>query len=190
MANVQHETLITANVHVPGYVQGSDPGGVGAGKLWTDTSGGTGFWVTKMRNIANTDWEPIGISGYSGSGQSGYSGYSGNSGFLGLSGYSGISGWSGDNPGTSGYSGYSGVAITYTYILPFIKTAAAPSGVLSVTHNLASQYNVVQICDDSDRLIVPDAVIFTDANSLSVDLTSYYAAMSGTWQVVIISGNG
>ena len=55
MANVQHESLITANLHPPGYVQASDPGAVGAGKLWTDTSGGTGYWVTKMRNIANSD---------------------------------------------------------------------------------------------------------------------------------------
>ena len=187
MANVQHETLITANVHVPGYVQGSDPGAVGAGKLWTDTSGGTGAWVTKMRNVGNTDWEVIGISGYSGLGQSGYSGISG-VGISGLSGYSGVSGWSGENPGTSGYSGYSGVAITYSYVLPFVKVDTAPSGVLSVSHNLGTQYNIVQVFDDSNRLIVSDAVILTDANSLSIDLSSYYATMSGTWRVTVISG--
>ena len=189
MANVQHESLITANVHVPGYVQGSDPGAVGAGKLWTDTSGGTGNWSTKMRNTANTGWEVIGISGYSGYGASGYSGINavGNDG---ASGYSGISGWSGANPGASGYSGISGFSGggAGTYKLAFVQADAAPSGILTVTHSLSSLYNVVQVYDDSNRMIIPDAVILTDANAMTVDLTSFYSTMTGTWWVVVISG--
>lgn len=43
----------------PAYQQSSDPGAVGAGATWTDTSGGTGNWVTKKRNAANDGWETI-----------------------------------------------------------------------------------------------------------------------------------
>ena len=32
MANVQHETLVTANLHPPGYVQPGDPGAVQKGQ--------------------------------------------------------------------------------------------------------------------------------------------------------------
>ena len=79
MANIQHKTLAAANLHAPGYVQGTDPGAVGTGILWIDTSGGTGLWVVRVRNATNTGWEVVaggysgysGISGYSGSGGSG-----------------------------------------------------------------------------------------------------------------------
>lgn len=188
MANVQHETLVTANLHPPGYVQGGDPGAVGAGKLWTDTSGGTGFWVTKMRNIANTGWEVIGISGYSG--VTGLSGYSGVTGLNGVPGVSGYSGWSGNNPGTSGWSGYSGLsgfAGVSTYVVSFATGDIAPSGVLTVVHGLSTQYNCVQVYNDSNRLIIPDAVVLTDANSLTVDLSSYYP-IANNWRCVVISG--
>jgi len=79
MADIQHNSLDSTNLHVPGYTQASDPGAIGAGKLWIDTSGGTGNWVTKVRNAANTDWEPAG-GGLASSGYSGYSGYSGGGG--------------------------------------------------------------------------------------------------------------
>ena len=192
MANIQHETLDTGNVHVPGYVQASDPGAVGAGKLWTDTSAGTGAWTTKMRNIANTGWEALGSSGYSGvQGVSGFSGISGAFGATGISGYSGKSGFSGNNPGTSGYSGisgFSGGTGVATYITSFIKSTLSASGILVVSHSLTKKYNIVQIYNENDRLILPDAVILTDANTLSVDLSSYYATFTGTWRVIVVSG--
>ena len=190
MANVQHETLVTANLHPPGYLQGSDPGAVGAGKVWTDTSGGTGNWLTKIRNTGNTAWETLGTSGFSGySGVSGYSGFTGNDGISGISGYSGWSGISGDNPGSSGYSGISGFsgAPGATYVLSFADGDLSGSGVLTVPHSLATQYNIVQIYNDSNRLIIPDAVILIDANSLTVDLESY-SPISNNWRVVVISG--
>ena len=55
----QHNTLIDADIHVTGYVQASDPGAIGSGKMWIDTSGGTGLWVTKSRNTANDGWESL-----------------------------------------------------------------------------------------------------------------------------------
>lgn len=190
MANVQHESLITANVHIPGYVQGTDPGAVGAGKLWTDTSGGTGSWVTRMRNITNTGWEVVGISGYSGvSGASGYSGVQG-VGLSGYSGHSGFSGWSGSNPGASGYSGesgFSGHAGVATYYEAFTNSSFSPPGILSVVHSLGTKYNVVQIYNNLDMLIIPTSVIAIDSGSCTIDLTSF-APISGTWSVVVISG--
>lgn len=59
---VAHADLDTTNHHKPGYVQSGDPGAIGAGKLWIDTSGGSGAWVTKIRNDANTGWEIVGAS--------------------------------------------------------------------------------------------------------------------------------
>jgi len=54
-----HVDLTAEEVHVPGYVQASDPGAVGAGKLWIDTSGGTGKWGLKIRNLADDGWELV-----------------------------------------------------------------------------------------------------------------------------------
>jgi hypothetical protein len=58
-----HRTLDTTDLHVPGYVQAEDPGTVGAGILWIDTSAGPGGWVTRVRNDANDDWESVGGGG-------------------------------------------------------------------------------------------------------------------------------
>jgi hypothetical protein len=55
----RHPDLTDAELHVPAYVQSSDPGAVGAGIGWIDTSLGTGAWVWKIRNAGDTDWEEI-----------------------------------------------------------------------------------------------------------------------------------
>lgn len=57
----KHPELTGDFLHVPGYVQSSDPGAVGAGKLWVDTSAGPSNYVSKIRNPANTAW--IAVSG-------------------------------------------------------------------------------------------------------------------------------
>ena len=54
-----HVDLTAPEVHVPGYVQASDPGAVGAGKLWIDTSEGTGKWGLKIRNLTDDGWELV-----------------------------------------------------------------------------------------------------------------------------------
>ena len=38
-------------------VQATDPGAVGAAKLWVDTSGGAGKWILKVRDAGNVSWE-------------------------------------------------------------------------------------------------------------------------------------
>jgi len=55
----KHPELVGEFLHVPGYVQATDPGSVGGGKLWIDTSAGSGNWQTKIRNAANTAWEAV-----------------------------------------------------------------------------------------------------------------------------------
>lgn len=55
-----HRNLTGANLHVPGYVTDTDPGAVGAGMLWIDTSGGTGNWAVKIRNPEDDNWEGAG----------------------------------------------------------------------------------------------------------------------------------
>ncbi len=59
------------------------------------------------------------------------------------------------------------------------------AGVLTVTHNLGVRYHAVAVYDDSDQLVTPDAIIDVDANSLTVDLTSF-GVIAGTWNVVVV----
>ncbi len=54
---VLHNTLSGSDLHVAGYVASSDPGAVGSGKVWVDTSFGTGYWQLKIRNAPNDNWE-------------------------------------------------------------------------------------------------------------------------------------
>ena len=68
MANIQHSLLTGTNLHVAGYIQGTDPGAVGASMMWVDTSGGTGNWLVKIRNAANTGWETVSAAGGGGGG--------------------------------------------------------------------------------------------------------------------------
>ncbi len=58
-----HSEFVGTELHVPGYMQGTDPGAVGAGKYWIDTSGGSGSWELKVRNAADTGWETIASGG-------------------------------------------------------------------------------------------------------------------------------
>ncbi|WP_119071466.1 phage tail protein [Aggregatilinea lenta] len=53
----KHQDLIGDQLHVPGYVQDADPGAVGPGKLWVDSSGGVGTYLLKIRNADDTGWE-------------------------------------------------------------------------------------------------------------------------------------
>lgn len=63
MAEVEHEDITAANIHSIGYVQSGDPGAIGAGKVWIDTTGGTGAWLFKVRNATDTGWESVGGGG-------------------------------------------------------------------------------------------------------------------------------
>lgn len=53
MANQFHKNLNGQELHIPGYFSPSDPGSVGAGLYWYDSSKG----VLKIRNLSNGGWE-------------------------------------------------------------------------------------------------------------------------------------
>lgn len=63
---VTHKDLTGTELHVPGYMQSTDPGAVGAGKYWIDTSGGTGNWAVKVRNSSDDGWETVASGGGAG----------------------------------------------------------------------------------------------------------------------------
>ena len=56
MTDKLHKDFIDSDLHVASVIGSSDPGAVGAGKQWVDTTDGTGLWVLKTRNEANTGW--------------------------------------------------------------------------------------------------------------------------------------
>ncbi len=58
-----HKNITGTDLHIPGYVQTTDPGAIGASKVWIDTSGGTAAWLVKIRNVADTGWETISATG-------------------------------------------------------------------------------------------------------------------------------
>jgi len=55
-----HPEIVDENLHAPGYVSASDPGAVGAGFMWIDTSGGADLWIANVRNAADDGWEEVG----------------------------------------------------------------------------------------------------------------------------------
>lgn len=61
----KHQELTgPAAVHLFAFIGATDPSldpenDVQYGKGWIDTSGGTGNWVLKIRNAANTAWETL-----------------------------------------------------------------------------------------------------------------------------------
>jgi hypothetical protein len=60
------------------------------------------------------------------------------------------------------------------------------NGTVTFTHNLNEEFPIVQIYDDSKRIILPDSVTSVTANSVTVDITSF-GSISGTWQATIIA---
>lgn len=56
-------------------------------------------------------------------------------------------------------------------------------GSLTVTHDLGSQYVLVQVSNHLNQVIQPDQITLTNTVSCVVDLTSY-GAISGVWHVV------
>ena len=63
--------------------------------------------------------------------------------------------------------------------------ASLAAGVLTVTHNLNSQYVAVTVYNNSDLIIIPDDVTATSTTVCTIDLTSY-GTLTGTWRAVII----
>lgn len=76
------------------------------------------------------------------------------------------------------------VAIARTFRTSFTN-ATLTSGVLTVNHNLGQQYCEVLIYDNTNKVIIPDEITATNANSASIDLTSF-GTLTGTWNVAVI----
>jgi collagen type VII alpha len=123
-----------------------------------------------------------GMSGYSGAtGTSGYSGFSGVNGASGFSGYSGVS--------TSGFSGYSGPPGAGTGYYGTFTNANLVAGKMTVTHALGALYEMVQVFDHLNRLVIADEITLIDVNTCEIDISSF-GTIAGTWSVVVSNGAG
>ncbi len=60
------------------------------------------------------------------------------------------------------------------------------SGILTVTHNLNSQYVSVTVFDNNNLLIIPDDVDAISTTQLTIDLTSF-GSFGGAWRAVIVN---
>jgi len=58
------------------------------------------------------------------------------------------------------------------------------ANVLTVVHGLGNQYNIVQVYDDTNKMIIPDQVSAVGVNTTDIDLTSF-SPIVGTWYAVI-----
>ena len=61
------------------------------------------------------------------------------------------------------------------------------AGILTVTHNLAVTYPIIQIYNNNEKQVTPDDVTYVDSNSCLIDLSSW-GTISGTWNVSILGG--
>ena len=68
--------------------------------------------------------------------------------------------------------------------------ANTTAGVIMITHDLGQKVVNIVVADNTDKVIIPDNVTFSSTTALSLDLSSYYAAMSGTWAVSVVMAGG
>ena len=76
-----------------------------------------------------------------------------------------------------------------SYSATFTDASLSSAGVLTVTHSLGEKLVQVAIYDNNDEYVVPDDIILTDANNLTVDFSSF-EPLTGTWTVVVIASGG
>jgi hypothetical protein len=70
------------------------------------------------------------------------------------------------------------------FILPFVD-ADLVAGILTVTHNKGVQYlSRIVVSDGSNAQIIPDGVVFTDANTVTIDMTSF-GTLVGTYHASV-----
>jgi len=79
-----------------------------------------------------------------------------------------------------------GIAGASNYTLAFTNSDLA-SGILTVTHGLNAKYPILEIYNDSDKIVSPDDIEYTDVNSCSIDLTSW-RTLTGTWHITVLGG--
>lgn len=84
MATTAHASQAGLEVHNPfQYAQSSDPGAVGAGLYWLNTTPGS--LVVKRRNSTNTSWDTVGAGATGATGTTGATGDTGATGANGIS---------------------------------------------------------------------------------------------------------
>jgi len=74
------------------------------------------------------------------------------------------------------------------YPLEFIDGDLDIDGILTVTHNLNSNYvPMVKVMDNNDNVINnPDNIFIMDSNTIKVDLSSF-RTLIGTWKLTVIA---
>jgi len=85
---------------------------------------------------------------------------------------------------TAGVMSWSSGAVASSYVDDFTNVDLV-AGILTVTHNLGSKYCVVAVYNNNDKIIIPDDVTGTDANTTTIDLSSF-GTITGTWNVRIV----
>ena len=60
------------------------------------------------------------------------------------------------------------------------------SGILTVTHNLNSQYVSVTVFDENNLLIIPDDVDAISTTQLTIDLLAF-GSFAGVWRAIIVN---
>jgi hypothetical protein len=75
---------------------------------------------------------------------------------------------------------------TRKFVLSFTQSDLVVN-ILTVTHNLNDEWCSVTIYDNTRQIVVPTAIVSVDANSVTVDLSTF-AVISGTWHAVIVGG--
>jgi hypothetical protein len=72
-----------------------------------------------------------------------------------------------------------------SYSRTFVN-ADLSTGQIGIAHALGIKLVVCQVYDNTDRMIIPDAILLNDINSLTIDLTSF-APLTGTWSVKVVA---
>lgn len=80
--------------------------------------------------------------------------------------------------------GKNGSSYGNIYKVSFTNTDLA-AGILTVTHNLGTQYNLIQIYDNNNKMVLPDEITATSTTVATIDLGAY-GTITGTWNVVVI----
>lgn len=85
----------------------------------------------------------------------------------------------------AGNIGYAAAGIVQARRASFTN-AALTSGILTVTHTIGQQFNIIQVYDETNKMIVTtDDVTAISLTSFSIDLTSF-GVIAGTWNWVAV----
>lgn len=77
------------------------------------------------------------------------------------------------------------VANVNSYLLSF-QSGDLVSSQLIVQHNLRALYPMLVVYDESNKMVLPDEIIYLDEDRIQVDLTNLVATMTGRWHVKVI----